>query len=60
MKSVFASLAKPTGGNRYRHFVFRVYGCSVDDIGEMALIGRDILNLYRFEFDAPHEVFAIY
>jgi hypothetical protein len=46
--------------DRYRHFVFRVYGCSVDDIGEMALIGRDILNLYRVEFDAPNGVFAIY
>jgi hypothetical protein len=34
--------------------------CSVDDIGEMALVGRDILNLYRVEFDAPNEVFAIY
>jgi hypothetical protein len=46
--------------DRYRHFVFRVYGCSVDDIGEMTLIGRDILNLYRVEFDAPNGVFAIY
>jgi hypothetical protein len=46
--------------DRYRHFVFRVYGCSVEDIGEMALVGRDILNLYRVEFDAPNGVFAVH
>jgi hypothetical protein len=46
--------------DQYRHFVFRVYGCSVDDIGEMALIGRDILNLHRVEFDAPNGIFVIY
>ncbi|PSB52514.1 hypothetical protein [Chamaesiphon polymorphus] len=33
--------------DKYRHFVFRVYGCSVDDIGEMVIVVRDILNLYR-------------
>jgi hypothetical protein len=46
--------------DKYRHFVFRVYGCSVDDIGEMALVGRDILNLYRVEFDAPNSIFTIH
>jgi hypothetical protein len=46
--------------DKHRHLVFRAYGCSVDDIGDMALIGRDILNLYRVDFDAPNGVFAIY
>lgn len=46
--------------DKHRHLIFRVYGCSVDDIGDMALIGRDILNLYRVDFDAPNGVFAIY
>ena len=45
--------------DKYRHFVFRVYGCSVDDIGEMALVCRDLLNLYRLEFDAPNGIFTI-
>jgi hypothetical protein len=39
--------------DRYRHFVFRVYGCPVEEIGDMALVGRDLLNLYRVEFDGP-------
>jgi hypothetical protein len=46
--------------DRYRHFVFRVYGCSVDEIGEMVLVGRDLLNLYRSEFDGPNGVFSVY
>ena len=45
--------------DRYRHFVFRVYGCSVDEIGEMALVGRDLMNLYRIEFDGERGVFTI-
>jgi hypothetical protein len=45
--------------DRYRHFVFRVYGCPVDDIGDVALIGRDLLNLYRVEFDGVRRVFTI-
>jgi hypothetical protein len=45
--------------DRYRHFVFRVYGCPVDEIGDMALVGRDLLNLYRVEFDGVAGVFTI-
>ena len=45
--------------DRYRHFVFRVYGCSVDEIGEMALVGRDLMNLYRIEFDGERGIFTI-
>jgi hypothetical protein len=45
--------------DRYRHFVFRVYGCPVDEIGDMALVGRDLLNLYRVEFDGVAGVFSI-
>jgi hypothetical protein len=45
--------------DRYRHFVFRVYGCPVEDIGDIALIGRDLLNLYRVEFDGVKGIFTI-
>jgi hypothetical protein len=45
--------------DRHRHFVFRVYGCPVEEIGEMALVGRDLLNLYRVEFDGVAGVFSI-
>jgi hypothetical protein len=46
--------------DRYRHLVFRVYGCPVEDIGDIALIGRDVLNLYRVEFDGTRGIFTIY
>jgi hypothetical protein len=46
--------------DRYRHLVFRVYGCPIEDIGDIALIGRDLLNLYRVEFDGAKSVFTIY
>jgi hypothetical protein len=45
--------------SQYRHLVFRVYGCPVEDIGETALIGRDLLNLYRVEFDGTKGLFTI-
>ncbi|MEB3295217.1 MAG: hypothetical protein VKJ24_18845 [Synechococcales bacterium] len=45
--------------DRFRHYVFRVYGCSAEEIGEMALIGRDLMNLYRIEFDGEREIFTI-
>jgi hypothetical protein len=45
--------------DRFRHYVFRVYGCPVEDIGDMALVGRDLMNLYRIEFDGNLGIFTI-
>jgi hypothetical protein len=38
---------------------FQLYGCSDDDIGDMGIIGRDLLNLYCVEFDGRSQTFSI-
>ena len=37
----------------------RVYGCSDEDIGEIGILGRDILNRYSVEFDGRSQTFTI-
>jgi hypothetical protein len=46
--------------DRYRHLIFRVYGCPTEEIGDIALIGRDLLNLYRVDFDGVERTFTIH
>jgi len=43
----------------YTHPVIRVFGCPVDDIGEILLIGRDLMNQYRIEFNGSNLTFTI-
>lgn len=45
--------------DQHRHLVFRVYGCPVDEIGDLAIVGRDLLNLYVVEFNGLEGVFSI-
>jgi hypothetical protein len=40
--------------------VHQVYGCSIDTIGELLIVGRDILNLHRVDFDGPRQQFTIF
>ncbi|MBZ8180257.1 hypothetical protein [Oscillatoria salina] len=42
------------------HPVLRVFGCPIDDIGEIILIGRDLMNQYRIEFDGVNLTFTIF
>jgi hypothetical protein len=37
----------------------RVYGVSSEEIGDLGLIGRDILNRFQVEFDGPGLKFEI-
>ena len=37
----------------------KVFGCPENDIGDMLLIGRDLMNRYRIEFDGPKLEFEI-
>ena len=39
---------------------FQVFGCPVDALGELIIVGRDLLNQYRIEFDGPNLKFTIY
>jgi hypothetical protein len=38
----------------------RVFGCPEQEIGELLIIGRDVLNQYRIEFDGLKLSFTIF
>lgn len=46
--------------DKYALSPIRVYGSPVDAMGEYLIIGRDLLNRYRIEFDGPNETFEIF
>lgn len=46
--------------DRNTYPVHQVYGCSMESIGELLIIGRDILNLHRIEFDGPGHSFTVF
>ena len=39
---------------------FKVFGCPESALGELIIVGRDLLNQYRIEFDGPKLEFKIY
>ncbi len=39
---------------------FQVWGCPVNALGELIIVGRDLLNQYRIEFDGQKLEFKIY
>ena len=52
-----------TVGIRFDHYVLdavQVFGCPVEDIGELLIVGRDLMNFYRIEFDGQNSVFTIF
>ncbi len=38
----------------------KVFGCAETDIDGMPLIGRDVMNRYRIEFDGPKLEFEVF
>jgi hypothetical protein len=68
------SIAIPVGGVKtvgIPHYVgllmsdrlcspIRVFGCPESEIGEFLIIGRDVLNQYRIEFDGLRLTFSIF
>lgn len=44
----------------YEHSSFQVFGCSVEEIGELLIIGRDLMNHYRIEFNGQALTFTIF
>jgi hypothetical protein len=44
----------------YTYPVHQVYGCAMEDIGELLIVGRDILNLHRIEFDGLQQIFTVF
>lgn len=46
--------------DRHIYPAHQVYGCSVDTIGDLLIVGRDILNLHRIDFDGPRQQFTVF
>jgi hypothetical protein len=47
---IFAEFTLPT---------VRLYGCSDEDIGDIAIVGRDLLNRFCVEFDGRSQTFTV-
>jgi hypothetical protein len=45
---------------RHIYPIHQVYGCSVDTIVDLLIVGRDILNLHRIDFDGPRQQFTVF
>lgn len=46
--------------DQYGSVGIEVFGCPIDNIGELLIIGRDVLNRYRIEFDGQSLTFTIF
>lgn len=44
----------------YEHSSFQVFGCSVEEMGELLIIGRDLMNHHRIEFNGQALTFTIF
>ena len=44
----------------YEHSSFQVFGCSVEEMGELLIIGRDLINHHRIEFNGQALTFTIF
>jgi hypothetical protein len=40
--------------------VHQVYGCPMENIGKLLIIGRDILNYHWIEFDGLQQIFTVF
>jgi hypothetical protein len=46
--------------DQYRYAAVKVFGCPVDEIGELLIVGRDVMNRYPIEFDGESLAFTIF
>lgn len=46
--------------DRYNYSRIQVFGCPVNEIGELLIIGRDLLNLHQIEFNGQNLTFTIF
>ncbi|MEL7051219.1 MAG: hypothetical protein AAGM45_05490, partial [Cyanobacteria bacterium J06588_5] len=45
--------------DQYHLPAVKVFGCSNNDINDTFLIGRDVMNQYRIEFNGPNLEFQV-
>ncbi len=46
--------------DKYSYSTIQVFACSVDELGEMLIVGRDLMNEHRIEFDGCNLTFTIF
>lgn len=46
--------------DRYELKACKVFGCAEHELGETPLVGRDVMNRYRIEFNGPSLEFEIF
>ena len=44
----------------YKYPSFSVFACSVEEIGELLIIGRDLINHHRLEFNGQDLTFTVF
>ena len=44
----------------YEHSSFQVFACSVEEMGELVIIGRDLMNHHRIEFNGRDLTFTVF
>lgn len=44
----------------YEYSSFQVFACSVEEMGELLIIGRDLMNHHRIEFDGQNLTFTVF
>lgn len=44
----------------YKYSSFLVYACSLEEMGELAIVGRDLMNHHRIEFNGENLTFTIF
>lgn len=46
--------------DRYEYLSFPVFACSAEEMGELLIIGRDLMNYHRIEFNGQDLTFRIF
>ena len=44
----------------YEYSSFQVFACSAEEMGELLIIGRDLMNHHRIEFNGRDLTFTIF
>ena len=46
--------------NSYEYASFLVFACSIEEMGELLIIGRDLMNHHRIEFNGQNLTFTVF
>jgi hypothetical protein len=46
--------------DKYDYIAFSVFACPVEEMGELLIIGRDLINLHHLEFNGQNLTFTVH